>query len=82
MSAVTARTDVVAAARVLAAESPDGTFTPAEVVAYLMRQGSQLAESTIRTHVVSRMCANSPDHHGVVYADLVRVSPGRYRLAH
>jgi hypothetical protein len=30
----------------------------------------QLAESTIRTHVASRMCANAPDHRGTTYADL------------
>jgi len=29
------------------------------------------AESTIRTHVVSRMCATAPDHPAVVYRDLM-----------
>jgi hypothetical protein len=41
---------------------------------------SEFKESTIRTHVVSRMCANAPENHAVVYADLERVRPGYYRL--
>jgi hypothetical protein len=28
---------------------------------------------------VSRMCADAPDNHGVVYRDLDRVAHGRYR---
>ena len=52
------------AARKLAERSPDGSFALAEIVAELHRSGSRYAESTIRTHVTSRMCADSPDHHG------------------
>ena len=36
-------------------------------------------ETTVRTHVSSRMCADAPDNHAVVYADLQRVARGRYR---
>jgi hypothetical protein len=36
-------------------------------------------ESTIRTHVTSRMCADAPANHGTVYADLERMGRGRYR---
>jgi len=32
------------------------------------------------THVASRMCADAPDNHGTVYADLDRVGHGLYRL--
>lgn len=59
---------------------PDGTFTPEQVVAALRTQGSRYAESTVRTHVVNRMCADAPDHHARVYDDLVRVDRSRYRL--
>lgn len=45
----------------------------------LRRRGSTYATSTIRTHVVSRMCANAPDHHARTYDDLERVADGRYR---
>ena len=41
---------------------------------------STYSESTIRTHVTSRMCANAPDNHGTTYDDLVRVGRGLYRL--
>jgi hypothetical protein len=46
----------------------------------LRAHGSDLAESTIRTHITSRMCGDSPDHHGTTYDDLERVDRGVYRL--
>lgn len=75
-----AREQVLAAARLLAARSPDGTFTVAEVVEEVRRSDGRLADSTVRTHVVSRMCVNAPDHHATVFPDLERVDRGRYRL--
>lgn len=71
---------MLAAAKALAASSADGTFTVEEVVDYLRRRDTEFAESTIRTHVTSRMCANAPDNHGSVYGDFVRVDRGRYAL--
>src|SRR5258708_1679252 len=38
----------------------DGTLTPQDVVDELRRRGSNYEPSTIRTHIVSRMCANAP----------------------
>ena len=78
---MTARDSVLAAARRLSATSNDETFTIEDVLALLREEGTPYAASTIRTHVSSRMCANAPDHHAVVYRDLVRVGDGRYRLA-
>lgn len=75
----TARDQVLAAVERLSQRGQD-TFTVADVVAEVRRSGSRLAESTIRTHVVSRMCANAPDHHGTTYDDLERVDRGVYRL--
>ncbi|WP_435987938.1 DUF7669 domain-containing protein [Terrabacter sp. LjRoot27] len=77
---MTARDEVLAAAKELSARSVDGAFTVDEVVEYLERSGSRYLPSTIRTHVTSRMCTNAPDHHAVTYRDLVRVDAGRYRL--
>jgi hypothetical protein len=77
---VTARDDVLRAARELAANSADGSFTVDEVVELARRHGSTAKESTIRTHVTSRMCADAPDNHAVTYPDLVRIDRGRYRL--
>lgn len=57
-----------------------GTFTISDVLQELRSQGSDLAESTIRTHITSRMCGDAPDHHGTTYDDLERVDRGVYRL--
>ena len=78
---MTARDEVLAAARRLSAASADGVFTIEEVLAVMRKEGTRYAESTIRTHVASRMCANAPDHHAIVYRDLLRVGDGRYKLA-
>jgi hypothetical protein len=77
---MTCRDEILDALPAVTAKSADETFAPEDMVAELRRRGSRYAESTIRTHVVSRMCANAPDNHGVVYADLERVSEGRYRV--
>ena len=55
------------------------TFSPDDVVMEMKLRGSPYAESTIRTHVVSWMCADAPGHHGVTYDDLERVGRGLYR---
>lgn len=77
----TLRAEILSAARTLTAAAPDGTFTLREVIAEVRRMGSSRSDSTIRTHVVSRMCANAPDHHATTFDDLIRVDRGRYRLA-
>lgn len=51
----------------------------AEVVGEVLARGSEYAESTIRTHITSRMCANATSHHATVCADLKRVARGCYR---
>ncbi|NYI99955.1 hypothetical protein HNR19_000654 [Nocardioides thalensis] len=77
---MTARDDILAAANRLANRSSDRTFTLAEVITDVRRSGRRYAESTIRTHVTSRMCANAPNHHAVTYDDLYSLGDGRYRL--
>lgn len=59
---------------------PADSFTVSEILAELRSSGTDLAESTIRTHVTSRMCGDSPDNHGTTYDDLERVGRGVYRL--
>ena len=78
---MTARDEVLAAAQALASAAPDGTFTIDEAIRRLRHSDSEYAESTIRTHVTSRMCSNAPDHHAVTYEDFVRTDVGRYRPA-
>jgi hypothetical protein len=76
---VTARDEILEALPTICTRTADGTFTPEDVIDELRRRGSTYATSTIRTHVVSRMCANAPDHHARTYDDLERVADGRYR---
>ena len=75
-----ARDEILATTRKLAGQSADGTFTLIEVLTEMRRTGSRYAESTIRTHVTSRMCADAPNHHARTYDDLERLGDGRYRL--
>lgn len=77
---MTCRDEILDAFRVLTTRHGREIFSPSEIVAELWRRGSQYRESTIRTHIVSRMCADAPDHHAVVYDDLQRVGPAQYRL--
>lgn len=54
-------------------------FTLAEIVAEVRSETKAFAESTVRTHVTSRLCSNAPDNHEVVHDDLERVERGLYR---
>ncbi len=76
---MTARDDILAALPAIRQRTGSDTFTAQDVIDQLNWAGTSYTESTIRTHVTSRMCANAPDNHARVYADLERVEPGRYR---
>lgn len=73
------REEVLAAAHHLHSNG-QADFTPDEIIRHMRAQGSKYTETTIRTHVVSRMCADAPDNHGTRYADFARVARGRYRV--
>lgn len=72
----TARDEILDAIRRLGTD----VFSIRDVIDELRARGSRYRDSTIRTHITSRMCANAPDHHGTVYPDLERVGRGLYRL--
>lgn len=55
-------------------------FTVLEIIECMAKRGSKYKESTIRTHIVSRMCGNAPDNHAVTYEDLRRTGRGKYQL--
>lgn len=78
---MTARDDILAALPAVRQRTGSDTLTAQDVIDELSRVGTSYPESTIRTHVTSRMCANAPDNHARVYADLERVEPGRYRAS-
>ncbi len=76
---MTARDEILAALPAIRARTGRDTFSPQEVIDELQRRGTAYKPSTIRTHVVSRLCADAPDHHGRTYDDFQRVSAGQYR---
>ena len=73
------REEVLAAARRLHGRG-HADFSPADVVHEMQALGTGYEETTIRTHVVSRMCADAPENHGTTYSDLERIGPGKYRM--
>ncbi len=77
--AKTCRSEILDAFPALEARHGTDTFSPAELVAEVLRRGSEHPESTIRTHIVSVMCVNAPVNHAVRYDDLERVGRGQYR---
>ncbi len=66
--------------RCLHKNSPTSEFSIAQVVRWMNDAGTAYSESTIRTHISSRLCASAPDNHAVTHDDLIRVSHGKYRL--
>jgi len=66
----------------MVAQSVDGEFILARIIAEMKARRSGYSEQTIRTHVTSRMCAHAPRNHAVVYNDFwcIDRGSGRYRL--
>ena len=77
-ASMSARSETLSAIPAVAAS--DGTFTVQEVVDEMNRRGTNLLESTISTHIRSRMCRNAPDNHATTFDDVERVDRGLYRL--
>jgi hypothetical protein len=71
---------VLVAARSLTARKGSNEFTADEVLEEMRTAGSRYSASTVRTHVVSRCCANAPNHHAVVYKYFERIRPGLYKI--
>ena len=55
-------------------------FAPVEIIQEVLAVTDRYPEHTIRTEIVSRMCAEAPVHHAASYNDLERVGRGRYRV--
>ena len=68
----TARDVILAALPAIRALLKTDVFAPEDVIEELAQRGSHYRPSTIRTHVVSRMCRDAPNHHAVTYDDLQR----------
>ena len=68
--------EILAAARRLCAARRNWTFTPVEVVQAL----PHLNPRSVRTHVVSRCCANAPSHHAHRWPYFERLQRGVYEI--
>jgi hypothetical protein len=68
------------AAGFLGSGSPDGTFSPVDVLHRVEITGKNFSESTIRTHVVFRMCLLAPVNHAEKYEAQERIGFRKYRL--
>jgi hypothetical protein len=77
---MTCRDEILETAKRIMHRNGESNFVLAELIDEMQKYGTTYQESTIRTHVTSRMCANAPDHHAVTYSDLERIAPGRYRV--
>ena len=76
----TCRDEILECAAIVIKKSGLDYFTVPEIIDCMAQRGSPYAESTIRTHVVSRMCANAPDNHAVTFRDFERTERGTYRI--
>lgn len=75
----TCRDEILAAFTRLGRRHGRDVFAPTEIIQEVLALTSRYPEQTIRTEIVSRMCADAPKHHAVVYEDLERVARGKYR---
>jgi len=74
----TCRDDVLDGMRRLEQRHNRRDFQLHEIVAEVLLF-SDFKESTIRTHITSRLCRDAPAHHADRYDNLERVGHGRYR---
>ena len=76
----TCRAEILAAFDRLERRHGRAVFAPVEIIQEVLAVTDRYPEHTIRTEIVSRMCAEAPVHHAASYNDLERVGRGRYRV--
>lgn len=77
---MTCRDEVLTCAHQIVERKGVNEFTIMNILDCMEAKGSEYRESTIRTHVTSRMCANAPQHHAVKFDDFERIGHGLYQL--
>jgi hypothetical protein len=77
---MTCRDEILACAKKEIQRTGINEFTLQQIVKLMNLSGTNYKESSIRTHVSSLMCVNSPNHHGKKHHDFERISHGLYRL--
>jgi hypothetical protein len=76
---MSARKDIFRAAQDLTAAGRS-LFSPIEVIEQVRRNGGNYPDSTLRTHIVSWMCANAPANEATGVGEFVRVGRGLYKI--
>jgi hypothetical protein len=74
------RDEILDCVRRITTEKGCDEFTIEEVLHGMRTCGTKYCDSTIRTHITSRLCVDAPKHHAVRYPDLERTARGTYRL--
>ncbi len=74
------RNEILEAIDYIITSERKSTFTVLEILTYMKSRNTKYSESTIRTHVSSRMCVNAKKHHGVKYDDIIRIKYGVYEI--
>lgn len=74
------RDELIIIIRNLVSDKGKNEFFLDEVVKLAKEKNINFPNSTIKTHISSKMCINSPQHHHTKYDDLERVKRGIYRL--
>lgn len=77
---MTCREEILGVLQQLSTRRPDGTFSVNEVLDAMQARGSTYKASTIKSHVISKMCRDAPRYHATQYPDLERVAVNTYRL--
>lgn len=74
------RDEIIECAKDVMRGSRKSEFSIPEIIVCMVNKGTVYTESTIRTHIASRMCKDAPKNHAVKYDDMQRVRRGVYRL--
>jgi len=74
------RDEILRVVRQIIKSKGKNEFTIIEVIRHMNNNGTGYAESTIRTHICSKMCVNAPDNHDITFNDLERIRKGVYKL--
>lgn len=74
------RDELLTIIRDLVDKRNNNEFTLSEIIHVSKEKNIPYSESTIKTHISSRMCKNSPQNHLVKYEDIERLSRGIYKI--
>lgn len=77
---MTCRDEVLLAAKEITLGSGINQFTVDDIVKQMQSKQTKYQLSTIRTHISSRMCVNSPKHHATTFSDFERIEKGLYQI--